>query len=143
MKRFVKIVAIILSLMLLCGCAKSDGAEVADTNGDGKLTCTYPAYDGGWQVTAAPDGTLTDANGQNWLIYYAACPGDMATIKLPTNFTYTVSGDNEGGIIVCESADEGDVFGGNEELKNQFNIRRVARYGAACVTILEKGESEE
>lgn len=40
MKRFVKIVALILSLMLLSGCAKSDGIEVADTNGDGKLTCT-------------------------------------------------------------------------------------------------------
>ena len=40
MKRFVKIVALILSLMLLCGCGKSDGVEVADTNGDGKLTCT-------------------------------------------------------------------------------------------------------
>ena len=48
-----------------------------------------------------------------------------------------------GGIIVCESANEGDVFGGNEELKNQFSVRRVARYGAACVTILEKGEREE
>ena len=46
---------------------------------------------------------ITDANGQDWLVYYAACPGDMATIKLPTNFTYTVSGDNEGGIIVCVS----------------------------------------
>ena len=46
-----------------------------------------------------------------------------------------------GAIIVCESADEGDVFCGNEELKNQFIIRRVARYGAACVTILEKGET--
>ena len=40
MKRFVKIVALILSLMLLSGCAKSDGTEVADNNGDGKLTCT-------------------------------------------------------------------------------------------------------
>ena len=40
MKRFVKIVALILSLILLSGCAKSNGAEVADTNGDGKLTCT-------------------------------------------------------------------------------------------------------
>lgn len=40
MKRFVKIVALILSLMLLCGCGKSDGVEVVDTNGDGKLTCT-------------------------------------------------------------------------------------------------------
>ena len=48
----------------------------------------------------------------------------------------------DGAVIVCESTDEGDVFGGNEELKNQFNVRRVARYGAACVTILEKGEKE-
>lgn len=29
----------------------------------GKLTCTYPAYNNSWQVTAAPDGTLTDARG--------------------------------------------------------------------------------
>ncbi len=27
---------------------------------DGDLTCTYPEYNGGWQVTAYPDGTLTD-----------------------------------------------------------------------------------
>lgn len=27
---------------------------------DGTLTSTYPAYDGGWTVKAAPDGTLTD-----------------------------------------------------------------------------------
>ena len=27
----------------------------------GKLTHTYPAYEDGWRVTAAPDGTLTDA----------------------------------------------------------------------------------
>ena len=49
---------------------------------------------------------------------------------------------SESAVIVCESADENDVFGGNEELKNQFTIRRVARYGAACVTILEKGERD-
>ncbi|MBO5930909.1 MAG: RsmD family RNA methyltransferase, partial [Clostridia bacterium] len=49
----------------------------------------------------------------------------------------------DGAVIVCESAKEEDVFCGNEELKNQFNVRRVARYGAACVTILEKGEAEE
>ena len=40
MKRFVKIAALILSLVLLCGCSQSGGAEVADTNGDGVLTCT-------------------------------------------------------------------------------------------------------
>ena len=49
----------------------------------------------------------------------------------------------DGAVIVCESANEEDVFCGNEELKNQFNVRRVVRYGAACVTILEKGEAEE
>ena len=33
---------------------------------DGELTCTYPAYDGGWTVTARPDGTLTDGRGQTY-----------------------------------------------------------------------------
>ena len=37
---------------------------------DGKLTCTYPAYGEGWQVTAAPDGTLTDAEGQTYNYLY-------------------------------------------------------------------------
>lgn len=37
---------------------------------DGGLTCTYPAYGNGWNVTAAPDGTLTDANGQIYNYLY-------------------------------------------------------------------------
>ena len=37
---------------------------------DGELTCAYPAYDGGWHVAAAPDGTLTDANGQTYNYLY-------------------------------------------------------------------------
>lgn len=37
---------------------------------DGKLTCTYPAYGNGWTVTAAPDGTLTDAQGQTYNYLY-------------------------------------------------------------------------
>ena len=37
---------------------------------DGGLTCTYPAYNDGWQVTAAPDGTLTDGNGQTYNYLY-------------------------------------------------------------------------
>ena len=36
----------------------------------GELTCTYPAYDGGWVVTAAPDGTLTDEHGQTYNYLY-------------------------------------------------------------------------
>ena len=37
---------------------------------DGRLTCTYPAYNSGWEVTAMPDGTLTDANGQTYNYLY-------------------------------------------------------------------------
>ena len=37
---------------------------------DGKLTCTYPAYNNGWTVTAAPDGTLTNEKGQTYNYLY-------------------------------------------------------------------------
>ena len=36
----------------------------------GELTCTYPDYDGGWTVTAAPDGTLTDEHGRTYNYLY-------------------------------------------------------------------------
>lgn len=37
---------------------------------DGILTCTYPRYENGWNVTAQPDGTLTDAAGQTYNYLY-------------------------------------------------------------------------
>ena len=37
---------------------------------DGTLTCTYPAYEDGWTVTAAPDGTLRDESGQTYSYLY-------------------------------------------------------------------------
>ncbi len=37
---------------------------------NGKLTCTYPAYNSGWLVTSMPDGTLTDAKGQTYNYLY-------------------------------------------------------------------------
>ena len=40
MKRFVKFGILVLIVALLWGCGKTDKLEVADTNGDGKLTCT-------------------------------------------------------------------------------------------------------
>ena len=33
---------------------------------DGVLTSTYPTYGDGWQVTAYPDGTLTDESGRDY-----------------------------------------------------------------------------
>ena len=39
-------------------------------NYNGELTCTYPAYNNGWSVTACPDGTLTDSGGQTYSYLY-------------------------------------------------------------------------
>jgi len=36
----------------------------------GKLTCTYPQSDGFWQVTAHPDGTLSDQTGRQYRYLY-------------------------------------------------------------------------
>ena len=38
--------------------------------------------------------------------------------------------------LVCETAEEADVFGGNDALQKEFDVVRTARYGAAAVTIL-------
>ena len=40
MKRFLKFSILVLVLALVCGCGKTDTVEVADANGDGKLSCT-------------------------------------------------------------------------------------------------------
>ena len=38
--------------------------------------------------------------------------------------------------VVCETAEECDVFGNDSALANKFTVRRASRYGAAFVTIL-------
>ena len=40
MKRIVKVIILVLLLSMLCGCGKTNTTQVADANGDGKLTCT-------------------------------------------------------------------------------------------------------
>lgn len=37
---------------------------------DGELTCTYPEYDQGWNVTAYPDGQLVDETGMRYNYLY-------------------------------------------------------------------------
>ena len=43
--------------------------------------------------------TVTGADGKVYDIYYYAVNGS-ATVKYPTNFSYTISGTNDGGVIV-------------------------------------------
>ena len=40
MKRIVKVIILVLLLSMLWGCGKTNITQVADANGDGKLTCT-------------------------------------------------------------------------------------------------------
>ena len=88
MKRTIALIPLCLALLLLPACrgTESDSSECAKPviylypeekmeaavrlDFDGELTCAYPAYDGGWTVTAAPDGTLTDASGQTYSYLY-------------------------------------------------------------------------
>ena len=86
MKRTIFLLLALLLLAALTGCTPEDEQYSAkpviylypETATDvtvqldyvGKLTCTYPAYGGAWRVSAAPDGTLTDAAGQTYRYLY-------------------------------------------------------------------------
>ena len=41
-----------------------------------------------------------------------------------------------GALLICETASPEDVFGGDQSLAKQFEVRRQTRYGAAQVTLL-------
>ena len=45
---------------------------------DGVLTHTYPAYNGGWTVTASPDSTLRDAAGREYYCLFWEGASDTA-----------------------------------------------------------------
>ena len=49
---------------------ETDISVQVDFNGNGELTCTYPEYDNGWNVTAMPDGTLYDKDGNEYYCLY-------------------------------------------------------------------------
>ena len=42
----------------------------------GELTCTYPEYKDGWKVTAMPDGTIYDENGDEYYCLYWEADGN-------------------------------------------------------------------
>ena len=89
MKKVWTLLLSVLVLLALCACGpdESDDSNLTEKpviylypetetrvtvklDLSGELTCTYPAYDGGWVVTAAPDGTLTDEHGRTYNYLY-------------------------------------------------------------------------
>ena len=94
MKKYISILISILLLLSLCACRdetwedpdtdtlsttekpviylypETETEITAQLDYSGELTCTYPAYNDGWTVTAAPDGTLIDEKGQTYNYLY-------------------------------------------------------------------------
>lgn len=57
---------------------KTDVSIQVGFTGGGELTCTYPEYNDGWNVTAMPDGTLLDAEGNEYYCLYWEGEGKAA-----------------------------------------------------------------
>ena len=87
----IKLLALLTVLSCLCGLTACRGRRYEDECNEkpviylyperetevtvrldyaGRLTCTSPAYNGGWRVLAHPDGTLTDERGQTYSYLY-------------------------------------------------------------------------
>lgn len=49
---------------------KTDVSVQVDFAEGGRLTCTYPEYGEGWEVTALPDGTIYDKDGNEYYCLY-------------------------------------------------------------------------
>ena len=95
MKRAFSILLCILLAFCVCGCRDVIGGGDTDAKPviylypetetevtvelqfAGDLTVTYPQYNGGWHVTAQPDGTLTDDAGREYS--YLFWEGDIDT----------------------------------------------------------------
>lgn len=64
---------------------------------DGRFTCTYPAYNDGWNVTAQPDGRLTNkADGREYSYLYWEGEGN-ADYDMSQGFV--VKGDDTAGFL--------------------------------------------
>lgn len=56
------------------------------------LTCTYPKYENGWEITANPDGSMIDkATGRN---LYALYWEGKSTIQYDTSYGFIVKGED-------------------------------------------------
>lgn len=88
---------------------------------DGELTCTYPQYDGGWQVTAHPDGTLTDqktGKTYNYLFWEGTARKDYDLSR-----GFVVPGEDTAGFLEEKLA----YLGLNEKERNEFIVYWLPR----------------
>lgn len=135
-KRFLLLSALALAAALLPGCREEELATPAkpviylypeeetqvsvklDFNGE--LTSVYPAYDGGWTVTAQPDGTLTDENGRD---YYCLFWEGISNVNYDLSSGFVVPG-NETEAFLEESL---ATLGLTDKEANEFIIYWLPR----------------
>ena len=70
---------------------KTDVSVSVDFTDGGELTCTYPEYADGWNVTAMPDGTLYDSDGNEYYCLYWEGEGNS---KLDISKGFCVKGED-------------------------------------------------
>ena len=70
---------------------KTDISVSVEFKEGGELTCTYPEYTDGWNVTAMPDGTLYDENGNEYYCLYWEGEGNA---KLDISKGYCIKGED-------------------------------------------------
>lgn len=88
---------------------------------DGDLTCTYPEYNGGWQVTAYPDGTLTDqetGKTYNYLFWEGADKNEYDLTK-----GFVVPGEDTAEFL----EEKLTALGLNERERNEFIVYWLPR----------------
>ncbi len=81
----------------------------------GRLTCTYPTYRDGWQVTAAPDGTLTDDDGMTYNYLYWE---GISTTQWDMSRGFCVKGEDTAAFLEDALAQ----FGLNRREANEFIV---------------------
>ena len=70
---------------------KTNVSVSVDFADGGELTCTYPEYTDGWNVTAMPDGTLYDKDGNEYYCLYWEGEGNS---KLDISKGFCVKGED-------------------------------------------------
>lgn len=84
MKKFVCFIFLFIMAINLTACSQESNDEKpviylypeheeivsVELSYDGNLTCTYPEYKNGWNVTAFPDGQILDENGTSYNYLY-------------------------------------------------------------------------
>jgi len=103
MKKLLALILVFVCFLSLSGCVENDlsGTDAKPViylypkeetevsvrlDYTGLLTSSYPAYNGGWQVTARPDGTLTGSDGREYYcLFWEGVPA--AEYDFSTGFT--------------------------------------------------------